>query len=106
MCLPRGWDIPPRRTGVGWKGWSLILGGGGYLPVAHPSFEDLAMISDQRLYRSIIHNTYHILWRFFLEKGPTSHNLRPRAHDFVLSIKDNSNFVPRILFNKLLTYSE
>src|SRR6218665_1013815 len=32
------------------------LRGGGYLPVAHPSFEDLAMTSDQRLYRSIIHN--------------------------------------------------
>src|SRR6218665_3909635 len=75
----------------------------GYLPADHPSFENLAMIADQRLYRSIVRNSYHVLRRFFLEKAPTGHNLRPRAHNFVLPIKDNNNFVPRILYNELLT---
>src|SRR6218665_1853647 len=75
---------------------------GGYLLADHPSFENLAMIADQRLYRSIVRNPYHVL-RFFLEKAPTGHNLCPRAHNFVLPIKDNNNFVPRILYNELLT---
>src|SRR6218665_1083122 len=76
---------------------------GGYLPADHPSFENLAIIADQRLYRSIIHNPYHVLRRFLLEKVPTGHNLCPRAHNFFLPIKDNNNFVPRILYNELLT---
>src|SRR6218665_1830946 len=73
------------------------------LPADHPSFENLAMIADQRQNRSIVRNPYHVLRRFFLEKAPTGHNLRPRAHNFVLPIKDNNNFVPRILYNELLT---
>src|SRR6218665_151300 len=76
---------------------------GGYLPAVHPSFGNLAMIADQRLYRSIIHNPYHVLRRFFLEKAPTSYNIRPRANNFVLPIKDNNNFVPRIFYNELMT---
>src|SRR6218665_109942 len=74
----------------------------GYLPANHPSFENLAMIADQRLYRSIIHNPYHVLRQFFLENAPTGHNIRPRAHNFVLPIKDNNNIVPRILYNELI----
>ena len=73
---------------------------GGYLPADHPSFENLSMIADQRLYRSIVRSPYHVLRQFFLEK---THNLRPRAHNFALPIKDNNNFVPRILYNELLT---
>src|SRR6218665_2842907 len=77
---------------------------GGYLPADRPSFENLAMILDQRLYRSIVRNPYHVLMRFFLEKAPTGHNLRPMAHNFAqLPVKDNNNFVPRILYNELLT---
>src|SRR6218665_1391686 len=74
---------------------------GGYLPADHPSFENLAMKADQRLYRSIVRDPYHVLRRFFLEKAPTGHNLRLRAHNFALPIKDNKNFVPRILYNEL-----
>src|SRR6218665_3893334 len=76
---------------------------GGYLPADHQSFENLAMIADQRLYSSIVPNPYHVLRRFFLEKAPTGHNLRPRAHNIALPIKDNNNFIPRILYNELLT---
>src|SRR6218665_3770748 len=104
MRPPRGGDSPPRRTGVGWKGWLLDRRGGDLAYMYdHPSFENLAMTADQRLYRSIVHNPNHVLRRFFLEKAPTGHNLRPRAHNFVLSIKDNNNFVPRILYNELIT---
>src|SRR6218665_1890152 len=35
----------------------------------------------------------------YLEKGPTGHNLRPRAHNFVLPTKNSNNAVPRILLN-------
>src|SRR6218665_550549 len=76
---------------------------GGYLMADHSSFENLAMIADRRLYRSFVRNPYHVLRRFFLEKAPTGENLRPRAHNFVLPIKDNNNFVPRILYNEVLT---
>ena len=52
---------------------------------------------------SIIHNPYHVLRQFFVGKAPTGHNIRPRAHNFVLPIKDNNNIVPRILYNELIT---
>src|SRR6218665_1359765 len=43
----------------------------GYLPADHPSFENLAMIADQRLYRSIVRNPYHVLIEAVLPgKGP------------------------------------
>ena len=68
---------------------------GGYLPADHSSMiEKLAMAADQRLNRSIIHDPYRILRRFFLEKGPAGHNFRPRVHNFVLPIKENNNFCP------------
>ena len=39
---------------------------GGYLPADHPSIDNPAMTAD--LYKSLIHNPYHVLRRFVLEK--------------------------------------
>ena len=58
-----------------------------YLPADHPSIENLAIAADQRRYRSIIHNPYHVLKRFFLENGRTGHNLHSRVGIFVLPVK-------------------
>src|SRR6218665_612548 len=78
MRLPRGGDTVSYTFAADRSKLERLvarLRRGGYLPADHPSFENLAMIADQRLYMSIIHNPYHVLWRFFLEKAPIGHNL-------------------------------
>ena len=137
MRLPRGGGCTSTADRSKQERLVIRLRYRGYLPADHPSFENLAMIADQRLFRSIIHNPYHVpgllsiafvnppcvcdrgdsscsnkgkfddddvLRWFLLEKAPTGHNIHPWAHNFVLLIKDNNNFVPRILYNELLTY--
>src|SRR6218665_2597384 len=49
----------------------------GYLPVDFPSFEELARLADDGLFRSISCNPNHVLRHYFKDKNPTGHNLRP-----------------------------
>src|SRR6218665_2752550 len=86
---PAWWGFTSAKDRSKLKRLVAMLGRGGYLPADHPSFENLAMIAEQRLYRSIVRNPYHVLRRFFLEKAPTGNNLSPRAHNFALAIKNN-----------------
>src|SRR6218665_226924 len=37
----------------------------------------------------------------FPETRPTNYNLRPRAHEFKLPLKDDRNFVPRLPFKDM-----
>src|SRR6218665_2182727 len=74
----------------------------GYLPVDFPSFEELARLADDDLFRSISSNPDHVLSHYFKDKNPTGHNLRPRGHNFAFLRKDTCNFVSRILYAVLL----
>jgi len=74
----------------------------GYLPVDFPSFEELARLADEGLFRSISSNPDHVLRHYFKDKNHTGHNLRPRGHNVALPRKDTCNFVSRILYAALL----
>ena len=37
----------------------------------------------------------------FLDKAYKLYNLRPRAHEFKLPLKDDRNYVPRLLFKDM-----
>src|SRR6218665_2980006 len=46
-------------------------------------------------------NAHHILFKFLPELKNTGHNTRKRVHNFVLSLKDDSNFIPSMLYSNL-----
>src|SRR6218665_3809148 len=55
------------------------------------------LMSDDRLFKSILLDPNHVLRKHFSETRPTNYNLRPRAHEFKLPLKDDRNYVPRLL---------
>src|SRR6218665_1096677 len=73
----------------------------GFLPKAAPDAETLAREADDRLLKSILFDPNHVLRKHFPEARPTNYNLRPRAHEFKLPLKDDRNFVPRLLFKDM-----
>src|SRR6218665_2121467 len=58
----------------------------------------LARKADDGLFKSILLDPNHVLRKQFPETRPTNCNLRPRAHEFKLPLKDGWNFVPCPLF--------
>ena len=69
----------------------------GFYPEDGKTFQELCKISDERLFRRILSNTSHVLYKFLPEKKLTKYELRKRKHDFNLPIKDDRNFINRIL---------
>ena len=55
--------------------------------------------SDERLFRSIELNPSHVLRYLLPPKAKRPYQLRLRAHDYVLPIKNVANFVPRYLYH-------
>ena len=52
-----------------------------------------AQKADQRPFKAILTNQNHVLAKYLPEIKTTGHNLRPRAHGYVLPIKDDLNFM-------------
>ena len=73
----------------------------GVLPQAALDAEALSREADDRLFKSILLNPNHVLRKHFPETRHTNHNLRLRAHEFKLPLKDDRNFVPRLLFKNM-----
>src|SRR6218665_2977549 len=67
----------------------------GYLPTDFPDFASLAEDADHNLFNSIRRNKIHVLPHYFVERSISTHLLRLRAHNFVLPLRDNRNFVSR-----------
>ena len=89
----------PRLIGAGHLiGWQRR---GGFIPDDAVSFADLAAEADRRLFRSLVSNPSHMLSRHLPGVKTTNYNLRPRAHGFTLPEKDNCNFIPRTLFERI-----
>jgi len=67
------------------------------------TFQALATISDSKLFRKALLNNDHVLHCILPPPTAHEHNLRPRAHNLTLTQKtsalDESNFIPRMLFN-------
>src|SRR6218665_4050162 len=81
---------------VKWK-WEFSfqerLRRGGYLPVGAPTFVEMATKADKKLFRSIITNPGHLLYRHLPRVKTAGYNLRPHAHAFELPEKDDRNFI-------------
>ena len=94
-----GGGLPPPRTGLSWLGGCK----GGFLPAELPSFGDFAAAeADRKLFRALVTNPGHVLDRLLLPKVKSIiYNPRPLVHGFVLPVKDNCNFVPLMLHDKI-----
>jgi len=73
----------------------------GFLPMSAPSVPTLANEADQRLFRSVIHNPDHVLHKLLPDVRRVNYNLRSRAHGFELPLKDDRNFISRLLYKDI-----
>src|SRR6218665_4213482 len=75
----------------------------GFLTKEDMDISQLASKADQKLFQAIRNNPHHVLYRLLPELKKTGYNTRARAHNFVLLPKDNSNFLPRMLYIDIVT---
>ena len=73
----------------------------GFLPHNFQTFIQICEAADAQLFSSIIHNDDHVLHQLLPPVKTHSHNLRKRAHDFVIPRCDDSlmrkNFIIRLI---------
>ena len=50
-----------------------------------------------KLFRAVYNNSQHVLSNLFPQHKNTGH-MRPRVHSYTLPIKDEKNFIPRMLY--------
>src|SRR6218665_3720043 len=80
------------------------LKGCDFLAMSVPSASTLANKVDQRLFIAVIHNSNHGLHKLLPDVRRVSYNLRPRVHGFELPIKDDRNFISRLLYKDIVLY--
>lgn len=61
---------------------------GDFLSLGHPSFEELAIKADERLFKAITSNANHVLSKYLPNLKTVGLNLRSRVHVYVLLAKD------------------
>ena len=68
---------------------------------AAPDVKALAREAYDRLFNAFLMHLNHVLGKYLLETRSTNYNLRHRAHEFKLPLKDDRNYVPRLLFKDM-----
>jgi len=74
------------------------MGESGFLTEQDTDIERQMTAADDNLLRALVRNERHVLRHLFPSEKPRIYDMRPRAHDFTLPLKDDSNFIPRVLF--------
>src|SRR6218665_3820580 len=54
-----------------------------------------------KLFRAICDNPQHVLVNLFPQHKNTGHDLRLMVHSYTLPIKDENNFIPRMLYTNI-----
>jgi len=69
-----------------------------------PDAAAIADVADSRLLATVIHNdcSHHLLKSLFPPAISRRPGLRRRQHEFTLSEKDDSNFIPRVLYRTFI----
>ena len=73
----------------------------GYCPENLPSFHSLCQETDQNLFKNITSNPCHVLYHLLPAITSHHYNLRDRPHNFALPLKDNCNFLSRMLYTNI-----
>ena len=71
---------------------------GGFLPATTEGAAQLIAKSDDRLFQAIIRDPNHVLQSLLPPTRNSGHNLRARPHIFTLPLKDDRNFMSRLLY--------
>lgn len=69
-----------------------------FYPESGLRFVDLCRQADDSLFKNIIKNKQHVLYKMLPQIKETRHDLRKRGHNFVLPSKDDRLFINRTLF--------
>src|SRR6218665_1341569 len=91
----------PHMTETGWKDLSDRLRRGGFLPGDAQPIADMANDADERLFRAITTDPSHVLRQLLPKPKHTGYLLRPRAHGYELPVKDEHNFISRMLYKNI-----
>src|SRR6218665_555074 len=70
---------------------------GGFLPGDAQPIADMVNDADERLFRAITTDPSYVLRQMLPKPKHTCYDLRPRAHDYELPVKDEHNFRSRML---------
>src|SRR6218665_3997454 len=73
----------------------------GYLPSSTSDVEDLVHAAEDRLLGAVVVNSNHVLHPLFPPILVRRPGLRPRPHGFILPLKDDYNFIHRVLYRSL-----
>src|SRR6218665_1609290 len=76
----------------------------GFLSAETPDVVTLVSEAENRLFQAIIGDRNHVLRKHFPDIKRSNYNLRPRAHELTLPLKDDRNFIPRLLFRDIHVY--
>ena len=72
-----------------------------FLPSDAPTVDTLAQCADDALFGAIVRDRYHVLRHRFQERPMIRYELRARPHPFALPIKDNRNFISRLIYKNI-----
>ena len=73
----------------------------GYLPSTAPSAGEMSARADENLFKAVRADRSHVLHTLLPPTTSHKHNLRRRAHNFVLPEKDDKNFISRMLYTNI-----
>jgi len=74
---------------------------GGFLPSDAPIVDALAQRADDALFGAIIRDRSHVFRHLCQERPMIRYGLRARPHPFALPIKDNRNFISRLIYKNI-----
>jgi len=69
-----------------------------YYSVHKPTFTEIVTKTEEELFHKVISNPFHCLHPLLPPTRNPTYNLRKRGHDYSLPIKDDRNYINRILF--------
>ena len=84
-----------------YKGYNQRAIRGGFLPSDSPSVDTLAQRADDALFGAIIRDRCHVLRHLCQERPMIRYELRARPHPFALPIKDDRNFISRLIYKNI-----
>jgi hypothetical protein len=72
-----------------------------YYPATQPNYSQLVTKFEENLFHTVASNPSHCLHSLLPPLKSTTHNLRKRGHSYSLPVKDDRNFINRLLYRML-----
>ena len=99
-------DVPQAIASKGLAQSLYVAARRGFEPVTlrtkpDESIYQMADRADERLFSAVELNRNHVLHSRLPVKRPKIYSLRPRAHDYSLTPKDEQNFITRLLYKNI-----